>query len=275
MTDATILQTKYNNEFTMNYEQKMSLLRGTITTEGEVKGNQFVFIIEGVADVAVERAANGLIPVADDTQTSATCTLREYHHLARKTNFNVYSSSVPQRMSMQNRGIIAINNRTDQLILDELETTANTTGSAVANSLAIMLLATAILDANYVPDDGERYGVLTPKAWAQAMRITQFTSSDFVPDRPFMKYTQWRMWNGVKWCRHPNLPGTGTNAAKCFVYHKASVGHGLNQGEMQTRIGVDEEQDYSWARTTAYQGAKALLTAGIVQLNHDDTAALS
>lgn len=274
MTDATILQTKYNTEFTTNYEQKQSLLRGTITTEGEVKGNQFIFIIESLADVAVERAANGLIPVADDSQSSATLVMKEYHHLARKTQFNVYSSSVPQRQSMQNRGVISINNRTDQLIIDEFEQTTNNTGGAVAATLGLLLYAGAQLDANFVPDDGERYGLLTPKAWAQMMKVPQFTSQFYVPDRPFMKYTQWRQWNGVKWCRHPNLPNNGTNTAKCFVYHKGSTGHGLNQGEMSTKVGQNDEQDYAWARTSAYQAAKLLLANGVILINHDDTASL-
>lgn len=274
MPDNTVLATRYASEFTSNFEQKMSLLRGTITTEGEVKGNTFIFIIEGVADFAVQRGANGLIPVADDTQSNANCVLSEYHHLARKTNFNIYSSSVPQRTSMQRRGIVSINNKTDQIIIDEFETTSFNTGATAAGSVGLLLNAGAILDTNFVPDDGERYGLLTPRAWAQMMKVKEFSSSDWVPDKPFMKYVQWRNWNGVKWCRHPNLPNKGLSTAKCFLYHKNAAGHGLNQGEMQTKIGVNDEHDYSWARTSAYQGAKLLLSAGVVQINHDDSAAI-
>lgn len=274
MTDNTVLATKYATEFTANYEQKQSFLRGTVTTEGEVKGDKFIFIIESTADTAVSRGANGMIPVADDNQSSTTLTLAEYHHLARKTNFNVFSSSVPQRMSMQRRGIISLNNKTDQLILDQLETTAYNTGGATVATLSLMLEACSMLDSMYVPDDGERYGLLTPRAYAHLMKVSQFTSADYVPDRPFMRFTQWRNWNGVKWCRHPNLPGKGTSSAKCFVYHKSACGHGLNQGEMQTKVGQNEEHDYSWSRTSAYQGSKMLLDEGCVQVNHNDTTAL-
>jgi hypothetical protein len=273
MVETTITATLYASEFTENYEQKQSMLRGTVTTKGEVKGESFIFIIEGTADTAVSRGADGLIPPADDNQSSATCTLQEYHHLARKTQFNVFSSSVDQRMSMQRRGIISINNKTDQLILTQLATSAYNTSSAAAASLAKALLAVSTLDNNFVPNDGERYGLLTPNAWAQMMKVTQFASGDYVPDKPFMKYVQWRNWMGVKWCMHPNLPGKGTNNASCFVYHKSSVGHGLNRGEMQTKIGVNEEQDYSWARTSSFQGSKMLLDEGTVIWAHDDTAA--
>jgi hypothetical protein len=275
MADNTVMQTLYSKEWIKAHEQKESYLRGCVSVEGEVKGDNFVFIIEGVADEAKERAANGNIPYATDDQTSLTCTLKEYHHLARKNNFRIFSSSVPQRMSMQSRGVVSINYKTDQLVLDQLETATLTSGAAAANSLAKMLEATATLDENHVPDDGERYGLLTPMAWAQAMRVNQFASGDWVPDKPFMKYVQWRQWMGVKWTKHPNLPGVTTNSASCFVFHKASVGHAMNMDEMQTKIGQNEEHDYSWARVTSYQGSKALQLSGIFELVHDDTAALT
>lgn len=278
MTDNTVLATKYSTEWVAAYEQKQSYLRGTVTTEGEVKGaNQFVFILAGAADVAVERGANGLIPVADDNQSSTTCTLKEYHHLARKTNFNIYSSSVNQRMMMQAKGIVAINNRTDQMIIDELETTTFNSGGAATAGLGMLLTACAVLDANFVANDGNRYGLLTPKAWAQCMKITQWASRDYVPDQPFMKGAgrEWRTWNGVKWTVHPNLPNSGLSTAKCFVYHQDALGHAINTGDMQTVVDQNREQDYSWARVTAYMGAKALQVAGIYQINHDDNAAIS
>lgn len=275
--DNTVMQTIYGKEFVSAYEQKMSYLRGTVTTEGDIKGNTFVFIVEGVADTAVTRGANGNIPYASDDQSSATCTLNEYHHLARKNNFQIASSSVPQRLSMQRRGVNSINSKTDALILTELATTtyAANGGVAIAGlTIAGLLEACAILDQNGVPDDGERYGLLSPKAWAQAMKINQFSSGDWVSDKPFMKYTQWRNWNGVKWARHPFMTGVGTASSSNFVYHKMAVGHGLNMGEMVTKVGQNDEQDYSWARTSAYQGAKALQVGGIVKILHNDTTAL-
>ena len=66
------MQTLYSKEFVIAYEQKQSFLRGTVSTEGEIKGNNFVFIVEGTADEAVTRGANGNIPYAADNQSSAT-----------------------------------------------------------------------------------------------------------------------------------------------------------------------------------------------------------
>lgn len=276
MADNTVFQTLYNTEWTQAYEQKQSWVRGTVQTKGDINGNQFVFVLEGDADEAVERGANTDIPYADDTQSSTTCTLNEYHHLARKNSFNIYSSSVDQRLSMQRRGVISTNKKTDSLLLTAMDNTTYDTnsGSAAAASLALLSEAVAILDANFVPRDGERYGLLTPKAFQQMMKVQQFASGDYVSDKPFMKTTQWREWNSVKWTMHPGLSGVGTATAKCFVYHKYAVGHGLNKGNMVTKVGMNEEHDYSWARTSSYQGAQMLRAAGIVRVKHNDTSAL-
>lgn len=276
MADNTVMSTLYASEWTEAYEQKQSYLRGTVQTEGDIKGNTFVFIIEGVADEAVERGANGNIPYASDNQSSTSCVLKEYHHLARKNNFNIFSSSVNQRLSMQRRGVLSINKRTDSLILTQLNTTTYDTNSGVAAaaSLALLSEAVAVLDQNGVPRDGERYGLLTPKAWQQMLKVNQFSSGDWVPDQPFLRGTEWRLWNSVKWTVHPYLSGVSGATALCFAYHKFAVGHGLNMGEMQTRVGANEEHDYSWARTSAYQGSQALQVGGIVRIKHNDTAAL-
>lgn len=276
MADNTELQTLYAQEFTENYEQKQAMLRGTVTTKGEVKGNTFIFIIEGLSDAPTQRTAGGLIPVAQDTQSNTSVTLQEWHHLARKTGFNIASSSVDQRLSMSRRGVNSINYKTDQLIIDQLATTSYVVNSGSAIAMANGILeAGAVLDENFVQNDGERYCIMTPKAWALLMTYKQFTSVDWVPDRPFMKYVQWRIWNGIKCAVHPNLPGKGTATASCFVWHKGAVGHALNKGDIQTKVGQNDEHDYAWARATSYQNAKLVLGGGVVKIVHNDTTAIS
>ena len=273
MADNTIMQTLYAQEFTEIYERKQSHFRGTVTTEGQVHGDNFIFILNGAADTAVERGANGAIPWASDDQTSATLTLKEYHHLARKNNFNVMSSSAPQRESMQKRGVVSINQKTDALIIAQMDT-STTSITAAAGSLSWMLQGCEKLWANDVPNDGNCYGALTPKAYAQMMKVAQFTSSDYIDERPFMRGAQMKDFLGVKWFMHTGLTDLGGASANCLLWHRDACGHGINQGDIQTDIGVNGEQDYSYARASAYQGAKLLQNEGIVIMNHDDTAAV-
>jgi hypothetical protein len=41
---------------------------------------------------------------------------------------------------------------------------------------------------------------------------------------------------------------------------------------LQAVVGYDEEQDYSFARTTGYFGSKLLQNVGVVIINHDGSA---
>jgi hypothetical protein len=71
---------------------------------------------------------------------------------------------------------------------------------------------------------------------------------------------------------HPNLPGVGTSAEKCFCFHKSAIGHAYNADNLEARAGYDEEQDYSWARCSIYMGSQILQNSGIVVINHDGSS---
>ena len=55
----TAFQTQYRDEFIAGFEQRQSLVRGTVTTEAEVKGNSAVFLVadSGSATVRTVRQA--------------------------------------------------------------------------------------------------------------------------------------------------------------------------------------------------------------------------
>ena len=71
---------------------------------------------------------------------------------------------------------------------------------------------------------------------------------------------------------HPNLPGKGTSSEKTFLYHKSAIGQAADTGGLQSPVGYDEEQDYSWARASCYMGAKMLQNTGVVVVTHDGSA---
>jgi len=79
---------------------------------------------------------------------------------------------------------------------------------------------------------------------------------------------QMTRWMGVNWIMHTGLPGMGTSSATCLLYHRSAVGHAYN--DIQALAGYDEEQDYSWARTTIYDGALLIQNSGVVLIHHKD-----
>jgi hypothetical protein len=86
-------QTQYRQEFVAGFEQHVSLLRDTVTTEAEIKGNTAVFLVaDSGGAAAVTRGLNGLIPARSDNLTQNSCVLSEWHDLVRKTGFNIFAS---------------------------------------------------------------------------------------------------------------------------------------------------------------------------------------
>lgn len=272
MADSAF-QTQYRAEFIAAFEQSQSLVRNTVTTEVEIKGNSAVFLVAGSGGAqATTRGLNGLIPARADDNNQYTATLVEWHDLVRKTGFNVFASQGDQRRIMQETSMAVINRKLDQDIITELATGTQDTGAAITASLSLVMYAQTILGNNAVPLDGNVSALITPAFHAYLMQTKEFASADYVDNKPFSGALTMYRWAGINFIVHPNLPGKGTSAEKCFVYHKNAIGNAINTGGIATSVGVDEEQDYSFARTSMYTGSKLLQNSGIVVVNHDGSA---
>lgn len=272
MADSAF-QIQYRQEFIAAFEQRQSLVRNTVTTEVEIKGNQAVFLVAGSGNAqAVTRGLNGLIPARADDLNQYTATLVEWHDLSRKTGFNVFASQGDQRRIMQETSMGVVNRKLDQDIITELNTATQDSGTAAKASLDLVMYGLTVLGNNAVPLDGNISALVTPAFHAYLMQTKEFASADYVNNKPFENGMTMYRWAGINFIVHPNLPGKGTNAEKCFLYHKTAIGNAINAGGIATKVGVDEEQDYSFARTSMYTGSKLLQNSGVFVFNHDGSA---
>jgi hypothetical protein len=256
------------------------LLRDAVTTESVVKGNQATFLVAGSgSDTAVTRGVDGLIPAKADTESQLTATLAEWHDLRRKTNFNVFASQGNQRAIMQMNTMAVINRKIDSEILTALATGTVTTGAAVTASMQLVTKAKTKLGNAGVPWDSNIFAVISPGFEGYLMQIKEFASREYIGkapmdnadpawrDRPMMYF-----WLGVNWIVHPNVAGIGTASESCFMFHKSAMGHAVDTAGLESPIGYEEEQAYSWARCSVHMGSKMLQDSGIVEMVHDASA---
>lgn len=279
----TAFQTQYRDEFIAGFEQNQSLLRETVTTEAVIKGNTAVFLVadSGGAEAAT-RGVDGLITARADDLTQNSCTLREWHDLVRKTGFNVFASQGNQREIMQKTSMGVINRKIDDLVIDILDTTTVTIGStSTIPDVALFQHARVKLSNASVPWDSNITLLAQPSFLSYLEEAPEFASAEYVEVRPYAGSDQnpsWRdrpmayKWRNTLIIEHPNLPGKGTTAEVSFLYHKSAVGHAIDVAGIQTPVGYDEEQDYSYARCSAFMGAVMLQTAGVVEIAHDGSA---
>lgn len=279
---ATAFQTQYRQEFILGFEDMMSRLRATTVTETVIKGNTATFLVadSGSAE-AVTRGADGLIPARHDDLTQLSATLAEWHDLVRKTRFNIFASQGDQNAIMQKTTMGVVNRKIDSDIIAQLDTATNDTGAAATASLDLCVYAKTILGNNFVElDDADNlFALVTPAFEGYLEQIPEYASADYVDVKPLSggKARSFRRWLGFNWIVHPRLTGSvgagsdGTSE-QCFFYHRNAIGHAVDKDNMQTPVGYDEEQDYSWARASAFMGSKLLQQAGIVMVKHDGSA---
>lgn len=276
----TAFQTQYRQEFIAGFEQKQSLLRDTTTTEAVIKGNTAVFLVaDSGGATAVTRGTNGLIPARADNLTQNSVVLGEWHDLVRKTGFNVFASQGNQREIMQSTTMGVVNRKIDDQIITELNTATNDTGATATGSVSMFQHARVILGNNSVPWDSNITLLATAAFTAYLEQAPEFANAQYIDLRPYAgQDPSWRdkpmayRWRNCLIIEHPNLPGKATTAEKCFMYHKTAIGHAANTGAMETPVGYEEEQDYSWARASIFMGAKLLQNSGVVVINHDGSA---
>ncbi|MBZ9888949.1 hypothetical protein LB559_13450 [Mesorhizobium sp. BR1-1-3] len=273
----TAFQKQYRQETIAGFEAGESPLRMSVTTEFVRQGNEAIFLVadSGAAE-ARTRGVNGLITARGDNLNQFTATLVEWHDLARKTSFNIFASQGNQKKVMQDTTLKVMNRKVDSDIITELANGTVDTGAAVTGSLALVTKAIGILGLASVPiqEIDNMWGLISPAMLTYFMRDATFTSKDYVDVQPLAGGPIKRVmrWAGVNWLVHPNVPGVGTNAEKCFLYHRSSIGHAADVENLESLVGYDEEQAYSWARCSAFMGSKLLQNSGVVVMNHDGSA---
>lgn len=281
MSDSAF-QTQYREEYIAMFEQHQSLLRDTVTTEVDIKGNQAIFLVAGSGGAsAVTRGLNGRIPARNDSNNQNTCTMQEWHDLVRKNQFNIMASQGNQRAIMQMSSMAVINRKIDDLIVTQLNTgTVTIGGSTTLPNVSLFQNGRVKLSNASVPWDSNITMLCQPSFMAYLEQAPEFANSQYVDLRPYAgeAANNWRdkppayRWKNCLFVEHPNLPGRGTSSEKSFLYHKTAIGHGMASDGIETDVGYDGEQNYSWARATGFMGALLLQNTGVVVVTHDGSS---
>ena len=278
MSDSAF-QIQYRQEFIQAFEAHSTLLRDTVTTEAVIKGQQAVFLVAGSGSAsAVTRGLNGRIPARNDSNSQNTCTLQEWHDLVRKTGFNVFASQGNQRAVMQMTTMAVINRKIDDLIITQLNTGTVAIGSSsIVPNVSLFMNGRVKLSNAAVPWDSNITLLCQPSFLAYMEQATEFANAEYVDIRPFAgaENPSWKdkpmayRWRNCLIVEHPNLPGKGTTSEKSFLYHKTAAGFAVDTGGLETPVGYDQEQSYSWARASGFMGALLLQNTGVVVITAD------
>ena len=281
----TAFQIQYREEFIAGFEVGQSLLRNCVVTEAVIKGNQATFLVaDSGGAVAQTRGVNGMIPPRTDNLNQYTATLVEQHDLVQRTGFNLFASQGDGRRIMQETSMKVINRTIDLDILSALSSATYNTTSAQVASLALVLKARTKLGNNQVAIDeiDNMFFVASPGFIGYLLQIKEFVNVLYVDVKPMEQANspigtskasrKMMRWAGFNWIETPLVTGNGTANEYCYAYHRDSIGHAINSGDITAMADYHKRQDYSWARTSIYMGSKLLQSKGVIQVYSDASA---
>ena len=287
----TAFITSYGERVHHVFQRQGSMLLNSVFHIPNVVGSTQVFPKVGTG-TATTKARHGTITPMNQAHTAPSATLADFYAGDWVDKLDEAKTNIAIKEAYAKGGAMALGRKIDDQITTILDTTTETVITITVTSKAaihatLLQFVEAVFD-NDVPNDGEVYGALTPRAYSQAMLVEAFARAEFVgfdglPYKQGFPVGRWREWMGVKWTMHTGLPGKGTATAKCFVWHKSAVGYASARSAGNIAGNASVSADITWHGDRAahfvnhmMSGGSALIdTTGVIEGNLDDTAAIA
>jgi hypothetical protein len=251
---------QFEREVHESYQRLGSKLRNTVRTKNNVQGASTVFQKVGKG-AASTKARHGAVPVMNIDHTPVECALADFYAGDWVDKLDELKTNIDERQIIASAGAYALGRKTDELIIAELDRSANVAGdSADGLTKDKVLEAFEMLGAADVPDDGQRFAVVGWKQWSQLLGIEEFSNSEYVgsDDLPW-RGTQAKRWLGTLWMPHSGLTADG-GVRLCHWYHKTAVGHAS---------GADVKSDITWHGDRAAHFVNNMMSQGACLIDTD------
>ena len=266
----------FNEDVHLAFQQRGSKFRGLVRTDASVRAQKVRFQKLGVIGSSA-KARNGQIPIQNPAHTWVDIDMVDTYSAALIDELDLTKLNTEIRGNYVNNMVWEFGRETDDQIIAAMTAGAtNTYGDySVAITKNAILDVVAEFDSREIDRDGQWFLAITPVQWAHLMNQDEFVSADYNgPDLPFMKAMDARTWYGVNIFLSNRLPGAGTSQAKCYLWHRSAVGHGINSEVSVTWDWENLMKGWSCAGSMS-MGAGVIDAVGLTELRFNDTTALS
>lgn len=259
---------QFESEVHMAYQRMGSKLRGTVRQKNNIRGEDTTFQKAGKGE-AGQKSRHGNVPIMSIEHTNVTCTLADYYAADYIDKLDELKINHDERAVVTNSAAYAMGRKTDSLIIDALNgVSTNVTAEAGTNGLTKAKIDS--VEENFanadVPDDGQRYWVISPAAWIDLLGDDTFSRSEYVgaDDLPYKGGMVARRWRSFMWFTHSGLP-LATNKRETFAYHMSAAGH-ASGADVSTEMNYIPEKVAHLATSFMSQGAVAIDETGIFKM---------
>ncbi len=289
---STSFITDYDAKVTEVFQRRGSYLLGAVRQKTGVVGSTAVFQKIGKG-VATTKSRHGTITPMNQTHTAPSCTIADFYAGDWVDKLDEAKININERDAIASGGAMALGRKVDDQITTVLDTTTSTVVTLTLTSKAAIVAslvgwAEAVWAAD-VPNDGQVYGLMTPRLWSQAMMTDQFARGSYVgfDGLPWKEGVtmgaKWLDWNGIKWKMQTGLPGAGTaNSGKAWIWHQTAVAYAIAAAAGNTVGNGQVAADITWHGDRAAYFVNHLMSGqacmiddtGVIEASFDDTAAV-
>lgn len=275
------------------FQRNGSYLKDSVRLRTGVVGSTAVFNKVGKG-TATTKSRHGTITPMNQEHTAPSCTLADFYAGDWFDKLDEAKINIDERDVIASGGAMALGRKVDDQITTVLDTTTQSVVTlTVTNKANILATALEFAEAcwdNDVPNDGQVYGLVTPRYWSQLSTIDAFANADFVGvnglpfnDGPTIGNAEWKKWMGILWKMQTGLPGAGTATAKCFIYHKMAVAYAIADAAGNVAGANEVAADITWHGDRAAWFVNNMMSGqacmiddtGVIEGNLDDTAAIA
>jgi hypothetical protein len=269
---------QYDAEVHEAYQQKASLLRGTVRSRMIVNAKDATFTKTGTGEAAT-KGRHAMVPTMEIPHTPVTVTPTDYFAAEYADDLDLLKTNIDERQVLTNAAAYALGRKTDDIIIAALAAASNDTALVTTSAATFrnsLITAVTQLKGRFVPQDGNLWGAISPQMSAWLLTVPEFANADWVGlDLPYRQGTdlmQGKRWLGVTWVEHNDLPlATATRTG--FLYHKGAVVHGINK-DVTSEIGWVIERDAWFIKSKMSMGAALLDDNGVEKITLVETDAL-
>lgn len=256
---------QYESEVHLSYQRLGSKLRPTIRSKKAVQGASTVFQKMG-RGAASTKARHAAVPVMNVEHSTVEVFLKDCYAGEWLDALDEIKTAGDERSAVVNSGAYALGRKTDELIIEALNGSANFAGlNTDGLTKAKILAAFEKLGAQDVPDDGERYAVVGWAQWSDLLDIQEFANADYIgEDELPWNGSQAKRWLGTLWIPHSGLTKTGVNR-RCHWFHKSAIGHASGH-EVKSDVTWHGDRASYFVSNMMSQGAAIIDPDGVVSI---------
>ena len=254
---------QFETEVHMAYQRMGSKLRNTIRSTN-VSGSTARFQKIGTG-TASTKSRNGNVTPMELAHTNVEVSMADFYAAEYIDKLDELKTNINERSAVTQSAAAALGRKTDEIIVAAMDAGANSTqihdtGSALGKADLLTIFET--FGAADIPEDGQRYLVMSPQGFADLYNINEFASSDFVGDQnlPFAGGITMKEFLGFK-----IFSTNAVSGGKNFAYHTTAIGIGINS-DVSTEINYVAEKVSHLSTSMMSMGAVAIDDNGIYEV---------